>query len=232
LPKLRLMRKQGRQGFYKVPAMPLAGEPSGQWRARAPRIALALLAVLAVVTALPRVAHASPGAYAAGTQDGCANATVSAASAPAQTMRNAVLCLVNYERSTFQLPALRQVPKLTNSAQRYTTMMVRDHFFSHRAPNGSTPGTRILASGFHWTWAGENIASGYTTPLSVVTAWMRSQGHCYNLLAPTFSDVGVGVSPNSVAGTPGLATWTQDFGLPAGQRAPSGNWNPANTCPH
>jgi uncharacterized protein YkwD len=218
--------------FYRVPAMPLAGEPSGQWRMRAPGFALALLAVIAVFSALPRFAHASPGAYAAGTQDGCANATVAAASAPAQTMRRAVLCLVNYERRSFSLPALRAVPKLTHSAQNYTTMMVRDHFFSHRAPNGSTPGTRISATGFHWTWAGENIASGYTTPLSVVTAWMHSQGHCYNLLAPTFSDIGVGVNPDSVAGTPGLATWTQDFGLPAGQRAPSGNWGPANSCPH
>jgi uncharacterized protein YkwD len=212
--------------------MPLAGESSGRWRLRAVGTALALLAVLAAFSVLPRLAHAAPGGYAAGVQDGCADATVSATTAPAQTMRNAVLCLVNYERARFHLPSLRQVPRLTASAQSYTTQMVRDHFFSHRAPNGSTPGTRISATGFQWTWAGENIASGYTTPFSVVTAWMQSQGHCYNLLAPTFSDIGVGVSPESVAGTPGLATWTQDFGLPRGQRAPSGNWRPANTCPH
>jgi uncharacterized protein YkwD len=232
MPKLREMAKHATNGFYRVPAMPLAGEPSGQRRLRAVGTALALLAVMAVFGVLPRVAQASPGAEAAGVQYGCANATVSASTAPAQTMRNAVLCLVNYERRTYHLPSLRQVPKLTSSAQNYTTEMVRQHFFSHRSPDGSTPGTRISAAGFQWTWAGENIASGYTTPVSVVTAWMHSQGHCYNLLAPAFTDIGVGVSPDSVSGTPGLATWTQDFGLPRGQHAPSGNWRPANSCPH
>ena len=213
--------------------MPLAGESSGRRGARPSKIALApLVAVLVVLAALPGWAKASTTGYAAGTQDGCANATVAAASASAPVMRRAVVCLVNYERRSFHLPALREVPKLTDSAQRYTTEMVREHFFSHKAPDGSTPGSRILAAGFRWSWAGENIASGFSTPLSVVDAWMQSPGHCYNLLAPAFSDMGVGVDPNSVSGARGLATWTQDFGLPRGQRPPSGNWGPANGCPH
>ena len=217
--------------FARVAAMPLA-LPSGRRGARPSKFARALVGCFVVLAALPGPAGASTVGYAAGTQDGCANATVAAGSAPVSTMRTAVVCLVNYERRSYSLPALHAVPKLTVSAQRYTTEMVRDHFFSHQAPNGSTPGSRILAAGFRWTWEGENIASGFSTPLSVVTAWMHSAGHCYNLLAPAFSDMGVGVNPDSVSGTPGLATWTQDFGLPRGHRAPSGNWGPANSCPH
>jgi uncharacterized protein YkwD len=212
--------------------MPLAGEPSGRWGARPSNLAHAFLAALAVIAVLAAPAGAAPVASAAGAQDGCANATVAASSASAGVMRGAVICLVNYERRTYHLPTLHAARKLTTSAQRYTSEMVREHFFSHRAPNGSTPGARMMAAGFHWTWAGENIASGYTTPLSVVTAWMHSQGHCYNLLAPAFSDIGVGVSPDSISGTVGHGTWTQDFGLPRGQRQPSGNWGPADSCPH
>ncbi|HWF75429.1 MAG TPA: CAP domain-containing protein [Solirubrobacteraceae bacterium] len=147
-------------------------------------------------------------------------------------MRNAVVCLVNYERARYHLPRLLQVHKLNSSAQRYTAEMVRRNFFSHTAPNGSTPGARIAATGYHWSWAGENIASGYATPLSVVTGWMHSQGHCYNMLAPTFRNIGVGVSPHPVGYATTPSTWTQDFGLPMGAHSPSGNWGPANSCPH
>ena len=141
-------------------------------------------------------------------------------------------CLVNQERARYHLPPMHQVQKLTHSAQSYTTEMVREDFFSHTAPNGSTPETRISATGFRWSWAGENIASGFPTPTSVVTEWMQSQGHCYNLLAPVFSDIGIGVSPQPVAEASGPATWTQDFGLPLSAPAPSANWGPANSCPH
>jgi uncharacterized protein YkwD len=147
-------------------------------------------------------------------------------------MRNAVVCLVNHERARYGLPPLIQVRKLTTSAQNYTAEMVRRDFFSHTAPNGSTPGARIAATGYRWSWAGENIASGFPTPLSVVMGWMQSQGHCYNMLAPVFRDIGVGVSPKAVAGASEPATWTQDFGLPMGEQAPSKNWGPANSCPH
>lgn len=199
---------------------------------RAAGIVLAVLAALAACSTLPRLALAAPRGHALGLPGGCANAGVSVTSAPPQTMRDAVLCLVNRERAGFHLPALRQVPKLTASAQSYSTEMVRDHFFSHTGPGGSTPGTRIAATGFRWSWAAENIASGFPTPLSVVTAWMHSQGHCYNMLAPVFRDVGVGVSPQSAGASYAAAMWTQDFGLPVGQRTPSGNWGPADSCPH
>jgi uncharacterized protein YkwD len=216
----------------RVPAMPLAGELSGRRRTSAKGLTLALLAVLALCIALPRPALAASRSHAVSGQSACANANANASSTSAQTLRAAVVCLVNQERARYHLPALHEVRKLTTSAQSYTSEMVRDDFFSHTAPNGSTPGARITATGFRWSWAGENIASGYPTPLSVVTGWMQSQGHCYNILAPVFSDIGVGVSPQAVAQATGPATWTQDFGLPLGAQAPSNNWGPANSCPH
>jgi uncharacterized protein YkwD len=211
--------------------MPQVGDLCGRRRLLVVVLAVALCAAVALSGALARGASAAAYAHAAGVADGCANATTRARAASAPVMRRAVICLANRERAHYGLPALRESHKLNVSAQNYTAEMVRRDFFSHTAPNGSTPGARIAATGFQWSWAGENIASGFSTPLSVVTAWMNSQGHCYNLLAPVFRDIGVGVSPHSVAGAGG-ATWTQDFALPMGAHAPSRNWGPSNSCPH
>lgn len=215
-----------------VLAMPLAGDFSGHRRTSKVGLVVVLLASIAVLCTLPRPALAAVRGHAAGLRYGCPYATVAATSAAPQDMRNAVTCLVNYERARYHLPALFQVRKLDVSAQAYTVEMVRRNFFSHTAPNGSTPGARIAATGYRWAWEGENIASGYATPLAVVAGWMRSQGHCYNMLAPSFRNIGVGVSPHPTGGATAPSTWTQDFGLPMGRRSPSGNWGPANSCPH
>jgi uncharacterized protein YkwD len=215
-----------------LPAMPLAGDFSGQWRTSKVGLVAVLLASIALFCTLPRPALAAVRGHAAGLRYGCAGATIRATSAAPQAMRNAVTCLVNYERARYHLPALFQNRKLDISAQSYTVEMVRHNFFSHTAPNGTTPGARIAATGYRWAWAGENIASGYATPLAVVAGWMRSQGHCYNMLAPSFRNIGVGVSPHPAGGANVPSTWTQDFGLRMGQHSPSGNWRPADSCPH
>jgi uncharacterized protein YkwD len=224
------MPQYDRSASHTLVAVPLVGNLGSPKRTRAAGIVVALLVALVFCSALPALALAAPRGHAAGLRDGCANTSVLATSASAQTMRNAVVCLVNYERARYHLPPLTQVSKLTASAQSYTAEMVRDNLVSHTAPSGSTPGARITAAGYRWSWAGENIASGFTTPLSVVSAWMLSQGHCYNILAPVFSNIGVGVSPHAAATASGPATWTQDFGLPLGAHAPSGNWGPADSC--
>jgi uncharacterized protein YkwD len=163
---------------------------------------------------------------------GCFNADTRANRASTQAMRTAVLCLVNHQRIGRHLPALRELRRLDRSAQRWTDSMVWSGNFSHTG-GGSDPGARISAAGFSWSAMGENIATGFPTPRDVVSVWMGSTGHCHNILDPQFSDVGTGVSTRPVSGfASGPATWTQDFGLPMGTRAPSGNWGPANRCPY
>jgi len=43
-----------------------------------------------------------------------------------------------------------------------------------------------------WSWLGENIAAGYSTPSSVVAGWMSSSGHRANILNPDNWELGVG----------------------------------------
>jgi uncharacterized protein YkwD len=163
---------------------------------------------------------------------GCAGADLSAASTSAQTLRDAVVCLVNQERASHHLPVLREQQKLDRSAQRWTDAMVSSGSFSHTG-NGGDPGSRVSAAGYSWWAVGENIATGYQTPRQVFSAWMASGGHCRNILSPDYSDIGTGVSGEAVTGFgSGGGTWTQDFGRPAETDAPSGNWGPADACPH
>jgi uncharacterized protein YkwD len=184
---------------------------------------LAIMLTAAIIAAVPA------GAATRHWLRGCANAYTRANHASAQTMRAAILCLVNRERRSHHLPALHELHRLDRSAQGWTNAMVGSGNFSH----GSDPGARISAAGYSWSSIGENIATGFPTPHAAVSAWMRSTGHCHNILAPDYTDVGTGVSARPVSGfARGPATWTQDFGLPAGERAPSGNWGPANRCPY
>jgi uncharacterized protein YkwD len=107
--------------------------------------------------------------------------------------------------------------------------MVAHDIFEH----GSDFAARISAVGVNWATVGENIATGYPTPASVVAAWMASTGHCQNILDPEFSEIGIGALPRGIrpyGSRPG--SWTQDFALPMGHRPPSENFRPADGCPY
>jgi uncharacterized protein YkwD len=159
----------------------------------------------------------------------CRFATTPVAKARRGQMQNAVVCLINRRRHADGLPGLRASSRLDRSAQGWTDAMVSRSDFTH----GTDFSARISAVGFEWSNAGENIATGYQTPDSVVAAWMASTGHCRNILSPTFRDVGTGVSDRSIAGSSTLAgTWTQDFGLLMNQHPASGDWGPADGCPY
>jgi uncharacterized protein YkwD len=180
-------------------------------------LAAALVALVAVPTAGARRAGC-PGANA---RPGRGASTAA--------IRKAVLCLVNRQRNSRHLPALHANSRLDRSAQGWTNHMVATGTFSH----GQDFAGRISAAGYRWSAVGENIATGYATPAQVVTGWMRSKGHCKNILSPEFRDLGIGVVARPVRpyGTGG-ATWTQDFGLAQGTPPPSHNAGPANGCPY
>ena len=164
---------------------------------------------------------------AAGAQE-CAQAHSSVFGASHAQLRRAVVCLVNAERSERGLPGLHANRRLNRSAQHWTGFMVEHDVFTH----GPDFAARITAVGFDWSTAGENIATGFSTPASVVSGWMASEGHCRNILTPRFRAVGTGVSSSGVLGFGSSGTWTQDFGLWMGSHAPSHHWGPADGCPY
>jgi uncharacterized protein YkwD len=150
----------------------------------------------------------------------------------ANGLRDAVVCLINRTRTARGLPPLRPAPRLSFAAQGHTDQMVARQSFSHES-GGSDPGTRLSRVGFRWSAFGEDISTGYATPVLAVHGWLASPDHCRIMLSPSYRDIGVGVDPRPVRGFATLpGTWTADFALPAGAGAPSGNWGPANRCPY
>jgi len=170
---------------------------------------------------------ATPAALADDGPPVCPDAHVEITQAQPDQMRAAVLCLINEQRTEHGLPRLAPSTKLDRSAQGWTDSMVDSDEFTH----GAAFMDRISATGFDWTTVGENIATGYETPSSVVRAWMNSPGHCANILDPAYREVGTGVSARRIPrASTELGTWTQDFGRLMGQPALSANDGPANAC--
>ncbi|MHA7959258.1 CAP domain-containing protein [Streptomyces sp. L500] len=130
-----------------------------------------------------------------------------AQAAPAESLRQQVVILVNAQRQAAGCSPLRVSSQLTAAAQKHSDDMAEEHFFSHTNPDGAGPGSRISAAGYHWEAYGENIARGQATPAAVMDAWMRSAGHRENILDCAFREMGVGVATG-----PEGPFWTQDFG--------------------
>lgn len=159
----------------------------------------------------------------------CAGADAHVGSAPRKLLQSAVVCLINEERAQHHLPLLQASSLLNRSAQGWTNVMVSSDQFTH----GTNFASRITAVGYVWRSAGENIATGYSTPRGVVNAWMASTGHCQNILNPGYRDVGTGVSNRPVKGwATGAGTWTQDFALGMNESPPSSNVGPMDGCPY
>ncbi|POX45117.1 CAP domain-containing protein [Streptomyces sp. Ru72] len=132
-----------------------------------------------------------------------------ASSAPASsaptTATARVVALVNSERAKVGCAPLTVNSKLTKAAQAHSADMAAHQNMSHTGSDGSSPGDRITSAGYSWSSYGENIAYGYSTPESVMAAWMASPGHKRNILDCGFKEIGVGLAQ------PG-SYWTQDFG--------------------
>lgn len=68
----------------------------------------------------------------------------------------------------------------------------------------------VLSSHYPRASLGENIAAGYPGIDSVIDGWMRSDGHCANLMNPAFDEVGLACVPG-VSGSSYAQYWTQNL---------------------
>lgn len=81
------------------------------------------------------------------------------------------------------LPPLTRDPRLEVAALAQSAGMALHGYFDHKSGvDGSTPAQRVEAAGLRAQASGENIAAGQRTPQEVVQAWLRSPGHCRNIM--------------------------------------------------
>jgi uncharacterized protein YkwD len=123
-----------------------------------------------------------------------------------------VVRLVNQERANNgNLPPLKRDGALDAAAYGHSQDMGLNDFFSHTGSDGSSPWDRMEAVGYDSSYAGENIAGGYSSPQRVMQGWMESSGHRANILNSNYREIGVGYYYDSDGSGFGHY-WTQNFG--------------------
>jgi uncharacterized protein YkwD len=179
-----------------------------------------------IAWAIAGLVVAVPGAAAAGKGKGkdasaCAGAALTPRDEPGRALASdAVLCLVNRERTSRGLGALRPSALLAAAATGHSADMVASKYVSHTGSNGSVVRQRIAQTGYlrsaNGALFGETIAWGagpYATPAQLVASFLASPEHRRTMLDKRFREVGVGL----VLGVPipnanGGDTATLDFG--------------------
>ncbi|MBG9389623.1 CAP domain-containing protein [Caenimonas aquaedulcis] len=107
-------------------------------------------------------------------------------------------------------PPLAWNDALFSAAALHSADMARRNYFDHVSPEGARAGQRVSAAGYPWRGVAENIAGGEKSVDGVMAGWMRSAGHCSNIMEPRFTDVAVACveRPGSRWGT----YWTMVLG--------------------
>lgn len=111
---------------------------------------------------------------------------------------SSLLSSTNMARDSNHEQALTENQQLDAAAQAKANDMVTRNYWSHEAPDGKTPWDFIIASGYTYQKAGENLAYGFSSSDSAIKAWLNSPEHRANLLGTEYTQVGFGVasSPN------------------------------------
>ncbi len=111
-----------------------------------------------------------------------------------------LLNLTNFERQQNGLPPLALDRQLSQAAANKGAHMFAHDYWAHFAPDGTSPWQFIKAAGYDYSYAGENLARGFTTSVDAVNAWMKSPTHRANILSPLYKDVGFAIREGRLQG--------------------------------
>ncbi len=117
-----------------------------------------------------------------------------------------MLVLINTERKKVNAPLITFDEAIARVARLHSKNMFEEKYFSHIAPDGSDPATRMERGGVSFTYAGENLA--YAPDVTTAhQGLMDSSGHKRNILDPQFRRIGIGVIDSVMYGK----MFTQNF---------------------
>ncbi len=111
-----------------------------------------------------------------------------------------LLVLTNQKRQENGLGPLSLDERLSQAAIGKGNDMLSKGYWAHISPDGTTPWVFIKGAGYNYTYAGENLARGYTNSSDVINAWMASDSHKANMLSGNYSNVGFAVVTGSLNG--------------------------------
>jgi uncharacterized protein YkwD len=136
-----------------------------------------------------------------------------------------VLALVNEARAAPRkcgmtafaaAPPLTLSPLLERAAHTQAADMAEHSFLEHTGSDGSHPSDRVTRAGYRWRTVAENIAAGARDADSVVSGWLKSPGHCANIMGAQYREMGVAYVYNKKSDA-GIY-WSQVFASPKDQK--------------
>jgi uncharacterized protein YkwD len=178
-------------------------------------VALSALALAAAAPVASAQTVPDPLALPSSARD-CASASASSSSAAPATLRAALRCVIDVERTSRGLSPLPADAHVDTAAAGHARDMVRRHYFAHQRAGGPSPKQRMRRAGWRGHRTGEAIAWGcgsLGTPLATVRAWLNSPPHRAILLDAHWRGAGIGVARHApVTRCADGATWVLDAG--------------------
>lgn len=119
----------------------------------------------------------------------------------------------NKERAKKGLSVLKENQSLNKAAYAKAINMFEEDYWAHFAPSGKDPWGFIKATGYKFSYAGENLAKNFQKSDDVVVAWMNSPTHRDNLLSSHYQEIGIAVVDGVLQGQQTTLV-VQMFGAP------------------
>ncbi len=117
--------------------------------------------------------------------------------------KSKMLTLVNKTRQSGQycgskwyapVKKLKWNDQLEEAARAHSMDMFEKNFFSHKGSNGKYVDDRIYTQHYFWKACGENVAYGALYEDDVMKEWIKSPGHCANIMNPVYTEMGAWLS--------------------------------------
>jgi uncharacterized protein YkwD len=109
-----------------------------------------------------------------------------------------LLLITNEKRQEAGVNPLVINEELSAAALQKARHMFKDNYWAHNSPSGVTPWYFFKKVGYDYTYAGENLARGFTVSQDVVDAWMDSRSHRENMLSANYHDVGFAIEQGTL----------------------------------
>lgn len=101
--------------------------------------------------------------------------------------------LINKVRTYYGLSPLTMSTVLNQTAHNKACDMLSGNYFAHEDLKGRDSWHLFRESGYHYQYAGENLAKDRSNQYSEMIGFMDSPEHRENILSTNYSEVGVGV---------------------------------------
>jgi len=131
----------------------------------------------------------------------------------ASVLPGVLTSLTNEQRTTNNLPTLKENSLLAQAAQMKANDMATRGYFSHNNPDVTTPWYWLDQVGYSYKYAGENLAVNFFESENVAQAWMNSPSHRANIVKKEYTEIGIATASGIYEGKNSVFV-VQFFGTP------------------